>query len=172
MDDNNITVLNATKLYTQKWLRWSSQMAQWVKDLALSLLWLWLLLWGRFNPWPGNFYMPWAWPKKKKELNGKFLSLFFFFKGWLTVLRQGHITKMKTAARSQTDSIMMTSRLHSHISAFAFNLTSVSSFEAIMSPHGLLSLNCCRRIRIVLFLVLFFWSHHGIWKFPGPGIES
>ena len=26
--------------------------AQWVKDLALSLLWL------RFNSWPGNFHMP------------------------------------------------------------------------------------------------------------------
>ena len=28
-----------------------------VKDLALSLLWLESLLWHRFNPWPGNFYM-------------------------------------------------------------------------------------------------------------------
>ena len=30
-----------------------------IKDLVLSLLWL------RFDPWPGNFHMPWAWPKKK-----------------------------------------------------------------------------------------------------------
>ena len=27
-------------------------MAQWVKDLALSLLWLWLQLWCEFLPWP------------------------------------------------------------------------------------------------------------------------
>ena len=27
-------------------------MAQWVKDLVLSLLWL------GFDPWPGNFHMP------------------------------------------------------------------------------------------------------------------
>ena len=32
-----------------------------VKDLALSLLWR------RFNPWPRNFCMPLAWPKKKKK---------------------------------------------------------------------------------------------------------
>ena len=30
-------------------------MAQWVKDLALSLLWLWLSLWCGFDPWPENF---------------------------------------------------------------------------------------------------------------------
>ena len=33
-------------------------MAQRVKDSALSLLWY------EFNPWPMNFHMPWAWPKK------------------------------------------------------------------------------------------------------------
>ena len=36
-------------------------MAEWVKDLAL------LLLWQEFNLWPGNFPMPWARPKKKKK---------------------------------------------------------------------------------------------------------
>ena len=39
-------------------------MAQQVKDPVLSLLWLWLQLWHRFDPWPGNFCMPWARPKK------------------------------------------------------------------------------------------------------------
>ena len=33
-------------------------MAQQVKDLALSLLW------HGFHPWPGNFCVPQAWPKK------------------------------------------------------------------------------------------------------------
>ena len=33
-------------------------MVQWVKDLALPLLWLGLLLWHGFHPWPGNFHMP------------------------------------------------------------------------------------------------------------------
>ena len=36
----------------------SSLVAQWVKDLALTLLW------HGFNPWPGNFHMLWAQPKK------------------------------------------------------------------------------------------------------------
>ena len=33
-------------------------MARWVKDPALSLLWLWLLLWQGFDPWSRNFHMP------------------------------------------------------------------------------------------------------------------
>ena len=39
-------------------------MAQWVKDLALSLLWLQLLQWCRFAPCPGNFFMLQARPEK------------------------------------------------------------------------------------------------------------
>ena len=41
-------------------------MAQQVKDPVLLLLWLGLLLWRRFDPWPGNFSMPWAQPKKRR----------------------------------------------------------------------------------------------------------
>ena len=44
-------------------------MVQWVKDLALSVQQLGLLLWLGFDPWPRNFYMPWAWPKQKKMKN-------------------------------------------------------------------------------------------------------
>ena len=44
----------------------SSLVAQGVKDLALSLQWLGLLLWHRFNPWPQNFHMQWVWPKEIK----------------------------------------------------------------------------------------------------------
>ena len=39
----------------------SSLAAQKVKDPALSLQWL------GFNPWPGNFGMPWVQPKKGKK---------------------------------------------------------------------------------------------------------
>ena len=42
-----------------------------VKDLVLSLLWLWLLLWFRFNPWSGNLCIlqvcPSPPPKKKEK---------------------------------------------------------------------------------------------------------
>ena len=44
-------------------------MAQQVKNLALSLQWLWLLLWHRFNPWPRNFLLLQMWPKKNKKQN-------------------------------------------------------------------------------------------------------
>ena len=42
-------------------------MAQWVKDPALSLQRLGLLLWCRFNPWPRNFCTLQVQPKKKKK---------------------------------------------------------------------------------------------------------
>ena len=45
----------------------SSLVAQRVKDPRLSLLWLRSLQWHGFDPWPGNFCMPWAWPKKGKD---------------------------------------------------------------------------------------------------------
>lgn len=38
----------------------SSRVAQWVKDLWLSLLWV------GFNPWPGNFPMLQTWGEKKE----------------------------------------------------------------------------------------------------------
>ena len=40
-----------------------------VKELALSLLWLRLLLWHRFDPWTQNFCMPRAQPKVKSMLS-------------------------------------------------------------------------------------------------------
>ena len=41
--------------------------AQWVKKVALLLQWLTWLLWHRFNPWPGNFCIPWVRPKNNVE---------------------------------------------------------------------------------------------------------
>ena len=38
--------------------------AQGVKDPVWSLLWLKLLLWYAFDPWPENVCLLWAWPKK------------------------------------------------------------------------------------------------------------
>ena len=49
-------------------------LAQWVKDLALSLLWQWLLLQRMFNSWPGNFCMTWVEPKKHKNI--KYYNLY------------------------------------------------------------------------------------------------
>ena len=44
---------------------WSSLVAQWVKDPALSPLWLGSLLWHRFHTWPRNF--PCAMGMAKKQ---------------------------------------------------------------------------------------------------------
>ena len=42
-------------------------MAQQVKDLTLSLLWLGLLMWLEFDPWPRNFCVPWVRKNKTKQ---------------------------------------------------------------------------------------------------------
>lgn len=39
-------------------------MSQWVKNLVFVLQWLESLLWRGFSPWPRNFHMLGAWPKK------------------------------------------------------------------------------------------------------------
>ena len=62
---NLISILKTVpKMYTVR----SSLVARRVKDLALSLLWLGLLLWSRFKPWPRNLHMLQAQPKKKSTL--------------------------------------------------------------------------------------------------------
>ena len=43
--------------------------AQWVKDLALSLGQLRVLLRCGFNPWPRKFHMLQVWPRKKEKEN-------------------------------------------------------------------------------------------------------
>ena len=47
-------------------------MVQQVKDPALSLLWLGLLLWCGLNPWLGNFCMPQTLAKKTLNNLGLF----------------------------------------------------------------------------------------------------
>lgn len=42
-------------------------MAQWVKDLMLSLLWFWLLLWLGFDPWPRELLHAPGVAKKQKQ---------------------------------------------------------------------------------------------------------
>ena len=46
---------------------WSSLVAQSVKDLVLSLLWLGSLLWCMFNPWLRNLHIPQEEPKNFKN---------------------------------------------------------------------------------------------------------
>ena len=62
---------------------WSSLVAQWAKDPALSLQQLGSLPWCRFNPWPRKFHMLQEQPKekKKKTKGGRkhFIFTFFYF---------------------------------------------------------------------------------------------
>ena len=65
----------------------SSLVVQQVKDLALLLQQLGLLLRWALDPWPGNFHMLWVQPKNKTKQNllqfnnnNKNHPIFFFFK--------------------------------------------------------------------------------------------
>ena len=60
-------VLQLKKKLQKKFFR-GPPVAQYVKDLVLSLQWLGLLLWRRFNPWSRNCHMLQALPKKKFNL--------------------------------------------------------------------------------------------------------
>ena len=60
--------------------------AQWVKDLVLSLLWFSLLLWHKFNPWPGNFCMLQAEGKEREKEKKKDIELETNQKGALNIL--------------------------------------------------------------------------------------
>ena len=53
-------------------------MVQWVKDPALSLVWLWLLLCCEFSPWPRNFYILPAQPKNKNKKREREKALVYF----------------------------------------------------------------------------------------------
>ena len=46
----------------------NSLVTQQVKEPVLSLRWLGLLLWHRFDPWPGNFHMLQMWQEKKSSI--------------------------------------------------------------------------------------------------------
>ena len=63
---HNLTQGEAMKTEVKN--HWSSSLvAQWVKDPALSLPWLWSQLRLGFDPWPRKFCMLWWGAKKKKE---------------------------------------------------------------------------------------------------------
>ena len=68
---NSVPPPAARPLHAAESTSWSSLVAQWVKDLALSLLWLGSLMWCGFHPWPGNFCTLWEQPKKKKKKKEK-----------------------------------------------------------------------------------------------------
>ena len=97
-------------------------MAEQVNDLALSLQWLGLLLWWRFDPWPGNFHMPWVWPKKKTEkenakvffCGGKKLPIFQEFDPRpLSVPEQGTLDSRRLGRESgAVPSFVLAARTH------------------------------------------------------------
>ena len=64
-------------------------MAQGVKDQVLSQLWHRSKLQLRFDPWPGNFQIPWVQPKKK----GKKRNFFFTVSAFCVLFKNGHLTQ-------------------------------------------------------------------------------
>ena len=61
-------------------------MVQLVRYPVLSLQWLGLLLWLRFNPWLGKFHKPQHSQEKKKRL--EYIFIFKIFQGFPLVAQQ------------------------------------------------------------------------------------
>ena len=79
---------------------------QQIKDSALSLQQLRSLLWLRFNFWPGNFHMPWAWQKKKRKEKTKQTKKETEFPFWLSVFDSWPCSvgyRSSVAVRSRVD---------------------------------------------------------------------
>ena len=74
-------------------------MAQQVKVLALSLLWLWLQLWHKLNPWPEKFHKPCTWPKKKKKGKPKARIRSCLFKSHLPLCTCKNLIILKLACQ-------------------------------------------------------------------------
>ena len=103
--------------------------AQQVKDPVLSLLWLSLLLWVGFNPWPQNFCMPRTPPKTNKQKKKK---------------------KKKKA-------LNISSLLHSkfHIPSPTQIIATVSNRRPTLVHLNIDTVNCSLN---TIFLILFIWS--------------
>ena len=99
----------------------SSLVAQWVKNLALSLLWL------GFDPWPRNFHLLKSWPNINKKLGvaSDFSQIISF---WIQSLVQLHFL---FSSLLQKDPSMNTSPLFSiwQIRTVYFISVSVSFLE-------------------------------------------
>ena len=77
---------NFSKIYSG-----NSLVVQWVKDSALSLQWLGLLLWHGFSPWPGTFYIlqaqPNIWVCVCVYTHSQILYIYIF---WILIPHQAH----------------------------------------------------------------------------------
>ena len=100
----------------KKWLE-TSVVAQWVKDPMSSLQQLGSLLWHRFDPWPRNFYMPWAWhprpPCKKKT------KVIFFYES-------SQLWKLSYTWSFRRTEFRTIDMLHCSFDHFQFGLCSIS----------------------------------------------
>ena len=72
-DGNHSSLLIQGVTFPDQYLKeippvWSSFVAQWIKDPALALHRLGLLLWFEFSLWPWKFRMAWAQLRKKKKI--------------------------------------------------------------------------------------------------------
>ena len=63
------TLGNTFQQNPQKHKFWNSLVAQWVKDLTLSLQQFRSLLWCSFSLWPGNFHVPQVQSKRKMQVS-------------------------------------------------------------------------------------------------------
>ena len=75
-------------------------MAQWIKDLALSLQWFGSLLWCGFNPCLGNSHVPLAQPHKMVQMVNFILCMFYYDK------KKEGVKTMKSSKQGQSEKML------------------------------------------------------------------
>ena len=135
---------------------------QWIEDLALSQLQCRSQLWCGFDPWPGNFHMPWGEAGKKKgggeqagggeggrgttdREGGGVSIIFLLFSPWLIGVGLHLVwgvglpkTGLLLALQPRSPSFLLPST-SSHISVTTLNVPHLSPFQALDPLLRLLS---------------------------------
>ena len=121
-------------LLFKKWKKnWSSLVIQRVKDPALSLLWIRLLLWHKFSPWPRNFCMPWVQLKKKKKEMKKIDPQDIITD--LHTVASGKVMKTKKPCIHSSNKLLLSTYCVPG-TGFGARNTVVNKTAKILCPHG------------------------------------
>ena len=168
------------------------RLAQWIKDLALSLQQLRSLLWHGFNPWPENFHMLQASSSSQKRLVSLFWKikvhlLFLLYLGQYLTHRKYYIStryyiginiRLGTNACKGRIPLYTVSRIkQTRLSAFKLSKGSRVRNINCISPHWKHMNTRYSQFHItgselsssafLFFLSFSFGNTCGIWRFPG-----
>ena len=115
-----------------------------------------------FNPWLGNFHMPWLWPKKRKRKRKK-PQVYILWHALPQLILKAKFLRMINMF-SEHEFIL--------ISLDSFLINFYASFlKVIMDACSLASFLPSPPTFFFFFFLSFEGCTHSIWKFPGEGLN-